>query len=61
MENHGGMISTLETPDSSTRALWKSYQQRRLVANKEELGERNNEFDLTKYLFSYFEVILYVP
>jgi hypothetical protein len=27
MEIHGGMISTGKTPDSSTRALWQSYQQ----------------------------------
>jgi hypothetical protein len=28
MENHDGMISTGETRDSSSRALWQSYQQR---------------------------------
>jgi len=39
MENHGGMISTGETPDSSTRALWKSYQQSHLVAKQEELAK----------------------
>jgi hypothetical protein len=27
MENHGGMILKGETPDSSTTALWKFYQQ----------------------------------
>jgi hypothetical protein len=27
MDNHGGMVSTGATPDSSIRALWKSYQQ----------------------------------
>jgi hypothetical protein len=45
IENNGGIISTGETPDSSTRALWKSYQQSNLVANQEELGE-GNEFRL---------------
>jgi hypothetical protein len=29
MENHGGMAG--ETPDSSTRAFWHSYQQEELV------------------------------
>jgi hypothetical protein len=27
MEDHGGMISTGETPDSSTRSLWQCYEQ----------------------------------
>jgi hypothetical protein len=27
MESHSGMISKDETPESSTRALWKSCQQ----------------------------------
>jgi hypothetical protein len=31
MENHGGMISTGKTPDSSTRSLWWSYQKSHLV------------------------------
>jgi fructose-bisphosphate aldolase class 1 len=34
MENHGGIISTDESPDSSTRALWKSYQQSHPVASR---------------------------
>jgi hypothetical protein len=29
------------TSDSSTRALWKFYQQSHLVAKQEEHGERN--------------------
>jgi hypothetical protein len=29
-----------KTPDSSTRALWKSYQQSYLVVNQEEFGEK---------------------
>jgi hypothetical protein len=51
VENHGEMISTGKTPDFSTRALWKSYQQNHLVAKREELGEGNDEFGLTKYYF----------
>jgi hypothetical protein len=39
MENNGGMISTRETPDLSTRALWQSYQQSHLVAKQEELAK----------------------
>jgi hypothetical protein len=38
MENHGGMISTGETPDSSTGAFWKSYQQSRVLAKQEKLA-----------------------
>jgi hypothetical protein len=45
MENHGGNISTLETPNLFTRALWQSNQQSDLVAN-EEIGEGNDEFSL---------------
>jgi hypothetical protein len=37
LENYGAMILTGETPDSSTTALWKPYQQCHLVAKKEEL------------------------
>jgi hypothetical protein len=33
-----------KTPDSSTRALWQSYQQNHLVARQEILDERNAEF-----------------
>jgi hypothetical protein len=48
MENHGGMISTGETPDSSSRALWKFYQQS--SGNKEEGTGEGNEFYLTQIL-----------
>jgi hypothetical protein len=35
MENHGGiMMSTDETSDSSTRALWQPYQRRHLVESR---------------------------
>jgi hypothetical protein len=36
------MISTEENPDSSTTALWQSYQHRQLVANQEYVGKENN-------------------
>jgi hypothetical protein len=50
------MISTGKTPDSSTRALWQSKQRSHLVANQEELGERNDKFGFTKYyVCSHFE------
>jgi hypothetical protein len=54
------------TPDSSTRALRKSYQQRHLAANQEELGEGYDEVAFVQYLCSVFEVIficrwLYFP
>jgi hypothetical protein len=42
------------SPDSSTRALWQSYQQRCLVAHQEELYE---EFGLQNIFYSFFEVI----
>jgi hypothetical protein len=35
-----------KTPDSSTRALWQSYQQSYLAPKQEELGEGNDEFGL---------------
>jgi hypothetical protein len=37
MDKHGGMTSTQETPNSSTRALWQFYQQSHLAASR---GER---------------------
>jgi hypothetical protein len=42
--NHGEIISTRETPDSSIRALWKYFQQSNLVAKQERLGDGNGEF-----------------
>jgi hypothetical protein len=39
MENHGEMISTEETPDSSTRAVRKSYHESHLVKKSGEPGE----------------------
>jgi hypothetical protein len=35
MDNHGEMMSRGETPDSSTTALWQSYQQSYLVIQEE--------------------------
>jgi hypothetical protein len=40
MDNHGGIMPTGETPNSSTRALWKSCQQSYLVAKQEELAKK---------------------
>jgi hypothetical protein len=60
MDNHGGMISTGETLDTSTSILWKFYQQS-LVTNPEELDEGSDEFGLTKLLYSYFEGICNMP
>jgi hypothetical protein len=45
LENHG-RISEGGTPDSFTRALWQFYQQSHLVANQENLGIGNDEFNL---------------
>jgi hypothetical protein len=42
MENHGGMMSTEETTDSPTRALWQFYQQSILVAKQKELAKQMN-------------------
>jgi hypothetical protein len=39
MDNHGGMSSIRENTDSSTRALWQSYQQSNLVAKQEKLAK----------------------
>jgi hypothetical protein len=41
----------LTETESSTRALWQSYQQSHLAANQEELGEGNDEFILQVSLF----------
>jgi hypothetical protein len=57
VENHGGMISTGKTVDSSTRTLWQSYYPSNLAAKQEKLGKRNDKFGLTKYLYSFFEAI----
>jgi hypothetical protein len=38
---YGGIISTGENSNSSTRAVCKSYRQNYLVAKQEEYGEGN--------------------
>jgi hypothetical protein len=43
MENHGGMITTGETSDLSTKALRQSYQ-RNLVAKLDELAKEMMSF-----------------
>jgi hypothetical protein len=53
MEDHGGMISTKETPDSSIRAFWKSYQQKHIVAKQEELAKEMTNF-------WHYEVFLFI-
>jgi hypothetical protein len=40
MENNGGIISTRETLDSSTRALCKSYKQSHYVEKQEKLKRK---------------------
>jgi hypothetical protein len=40
------MISKGKTPDTSTRALWQSYQQSHLVADLEKLDEGNDKIGL---------------
>jgi hypothetical protein len=49
MENYGGIISTGETPNSSTRALCKSYQ--KSSSRKAGGNGKENEFVLKKYIF----------
>jgi hypothetical protein len=46
MVNHGVMMPTGETPDSSTTALYKSYQQSHLVAKQEEQAKEMMNFVL---------------
>jgi hypothetical protein len=60
IENHGGMLSTGKKTDSSTRGLYKSYQQSHLVAKRRNV-EGSDEYGSTKYLYSYFEGIFTVP
>jgi hypothetical protein len=49
MKNHGGMISTEETPDSSTREVWQSY-----ISKSEVVVEGNDEFCVAEYFHLYF-------
>jgi hypothetical protein len=46
MENRGEIISTGETLDSSTTALWQSYQKSHLAAKQEELVKEMMNFAL---------------
>jgi hypothetical protein len=57
MENHDGMLSAGESPDSSSRALWQSYQQNHLVAKQEYTWQRKWWIWPSTHLCSYFEVI----
>jgi len=51
MKNRGGMISTGEKLLIRPPELSGNPTSSHLVANQEELGEGNDEFGLTKYLF----------
>jgi hypothetical protein len=55
-EKPGGMM-TGKTPYSSTRALWKSYYQRHLVAKQLELAKEMINF-ASRVPLSYFKVLL---
>jgi hypothetical protein len=57
MENHGGMILIAEAPDSSTTALWQSYQQCHLLEKQKELTKEMTILPCEVYL-SYFEGFL---
>jgi hypothetical protein len=59
VDNHGGMISTKETPDSFSRALRQSYQQSILVASG-VMHKGNDEFGLAKYFCSHIASNFYV-
>jgi len=41
-EDHGGIILTGKTPNSSNRALWQSYQQSHVVTKQDELAKEMN-------------------
>jgi hypothetical protein len=42
MDKYGGMMSAGGNPDSSTRALWQSYRQSHLVANRRKWAKEIN-------------------
>jgi hypothetical protein len=51
-EKYGGMKLTEKAPDSSTRALWKSYQQSSGSKQEERTnGMRNMALRITVFLF----------
>jgi hypothetical protein len=60
MDNNGGMKSTGTSPDSSIKGRCKSYQQSS-SSKAGGTGKVNDEFDVTKYLFLYFEEIFNMP
>jgi hypothetical protein len=51
MEDNGGIIAARDTPCSSTRTLWQSYQRKRLVADQEDLDEGNDGFRIRNVSF----------
>jgi hypothetical protein len=50
MQNHGGIISIGKTSESSTRALWQSYQQNNLVVKQEKLEKEMMNFAVRSIL-----------
>jgi hypothetical protein len=52
MENHGGMISIGETPDSFARAIWQTYHQRHLLAKQEKRAKGMMNFALRSISFT---------
>jgi hypothetical protein len=52
MRDHGGKISTRETPDSSIRALKKFYHQSHLVAKQGEFAKEIIHFALQNISFT---------
>jgi hypothetical protein len=51
MQSHDGMIPKEKTHDSSTRALWQSYKQKHLAAEKEDLAKERKSFALQSNSF----------
>jgi hypothetical protein len=54
VESCGGIMRQTDTPNSSTRALWQSFQQSYLVGSTRGVGEGNEEFGLLMLFCSYF-------
>jgi hypothetical protein len=52
------MISTRETPDSSTRALWQSFQHGNIIVQQEGLAKEMMNFS---FPLSYFEGFFNMP
>jgi hypothetical protein len=57
MERNGEIL-TEKNSDSSTRALWQSYQQNHLVAKQKEMGEGKMNLDLQSIFIHTWKVCL---